>query len=175
MNYRFLTGDRVDFEPAVSALHGMHSPRCWGCGPEAEQGLGLVPRVEGSLVLADLEFASRFEGGPGTVHGGALSEFVDDLLGYVPISYGAPGVTARLDTNFIAPVPIGGTVRGTAWMSRVDDRKMWAEGTIEIDGDVLVESSGLFLAIGPEHFDQAATRFSNEERERFEAYRFGSQ
>ena len=138
MAYRFLTGEHLTFDPAVSTLEGMHTPYCWGCGLEAEQGLGLRPELHGSMIRADLEFARRFEGGPGTVHGGAISAFVDDLLGYVPVAYGSPGVTARLDTNYIAPVPMGVTVSGLAWMSRVDERKMWAEGTIEYDGNVLV-------------------------------------
>ncbi len=169
--YRYLSGERVPFEARVDTLVGMHTPYCWGCGPEAEQGLGLVPRLDGTQVHADLEFARRFEGGPGTVHGGAITAFMDDLLGYVPVIYGTPGVTAKLDTNFISPVPMGVTVQGTGWLSRIDGRKMWAEGTIEVGGAVLVEASGLFLAIDADHYPRVFEGFSEEQLERLVAYR----
>ena len=173
MKYRFLTGERLEFDPAVTTLEGMHTPYCWGCGPDAEQGLGLRPRLDGSVVRADLEFARRFEGGPGTVHGGAISAFVDDVLGYVPVAYGSPGVTARLDTHYIAPVPMGLSVTGEAWMSRIDGRKMWAEGTIEFEDRVLVEASALFIAIDFEHYQKVFDSFTDEHKERLAAYRSG--
>jgi acyl-coenzyme A thioesterase PaaI-like protein len=173
VKYRFLTGERLEFDPAVTTLEGMHTPYCWGCGPDAEQGLGLRPRLDGSVVRADLEFARRFEGGPGTVHGGAISAFVDDVLGYVPVAYGSPGVTARLDTHYIAPVPMGLTVTGEAWMSRIEGRKMWAEGTIEFEGRVLVEASALFIAIDFEHYQKVFDSFTDEHKERLAAYRSG--
>jgi len=173
VTYRFLTGDRLEFEPAVTSVAGMHTSYCWGCGPEAEQGLGLRPELDGSIVRAELEFARRFQGGPGTVHGGAITAFVDDLLGYVPVAYGSPGVTARLDTNFIAPVPMGVTVSGLAWLSRVDGRKMWAEGTIEYDGRVLVEALALFVAIDFEHYQKVFDGFTDEQKERVGTYGSG--
>lgn len=171
--YRYLSGVHLDFEPKVKDLVGAHTPYCWGCGPEAEQGLGLRPRLDGTEVLADLEFARRFEGGPGTVHGGAITAFMDDLLGYVPVAFGTPGVTAKLDTNFIAPVPMGVTVAGSAWMSRIEDHKMWAEGVIEVDGHVIVESSALFVAITSDHYRRVFDGFTDEQLERFAAYRCG--
>jgi len=170
-SYRYLSGERLVFEPVVTSLAGCHTPYCWGCGPQAEQGLGLEPHLEGATVVADLEFARRFEGGPGTVHGGAITAFMDDLLGYIPVVYGTPGVTARLDTSFIAPVPMGVTVNGIAWMSRIDGNKMWAEGTIEVEGHVLVEASALFVAIGPDHYKRVFDGFTEEQLERFGSYR----
>jgi acyl-coenzyme A thioesterase PaaI-like protein len=169
--YRYLTGDRAPLEPHLTDLRGAHTPYCWGCGPDAEQGLGLRPYLEGVEVRADLEFASRFEGGPGTVHGGAIAAFMDDILGYVPVMYGTPGVTAKLETNFIAPVPMATIVEGAAWMSKIDDNKMWAEGTIEVAGHVLVESTALFVAIGRDHYKRVFDGFTEEQLERFESYR----
>jgi len=168
--YRFLSGDHVAFEAKVDSLVGKHTPNCWGCGPEAEEGLGLVPDLVGTEVRADLEFARRFEGGPGTVHGGAITAFMDDLLGYVPVIYGAPGVTAKLDTNFIAPVPMGVTVQGAGWMSRIDGKKMWAEGTIGVDGATLVEASALFIAIDSDHYLRLNKGSTKEQLERLGSY-----
>lgn len=169
--YRYLSGDQLTFESSVDSLIDTHTSYCWGCGPQAEQGLGLEPRLDGTTVRADLEFARRFEGGPGTVHGGAIAAFMDDLLGYVPVIYGTPGVTAKLDTNFIAPVPMGVTVQGTGWLSRIDGRKMWAEGTIEVEGSILVEASALFVAIDSEHYPRVFKGFTEEQLERLVSYR----
>ncbi len=173
VTYRHITGERLEFEPSVSTIAGSHTPYCWGCGPDAKEGLGLRPSLAGRDVVADLMFAPRFEGGPGTVHGGAIAAFVDDLLGYVPVVYGAPGVTASLETNYVRPVPLGVTVNGRAWMSRVEGRKMWAEGTIEADGAVLVEASALFIAIDTTHYQQVMADLTDEQRERNLTYRSG--
>jgi len=170
---RFITGERVSFEPAIRDLAGTHTPYCWGCGPEASEGLGLRPRLDGSDVIADLEFPDRFVGGPGVVHGGAIAAFVDDLLGYVPVAYGSPGVTARLDTNYRKPIPRGVTVTGRAWLAAVDGRKMWAEGTIEADGVRYVEASAMFIAIGPEHFARVRAELTEEQLARNATYRSG--
>jgi acyl-coenzyme A thioesterase PaaI-like protein len=172
-SYRFITGDRVEFEPAVTELAGTHTPYCWGCGPDSREGLGLRPLLDGCEPIAELEFDPRFEGGPGTVHGGAIAAFVDDLLGYVPVVYGAPGVTARLDTNYRKPVPLGVVVHGRAWMSKVDGDKMWAEGTIEAGGDVYVEASALFIAISFEHYRKVHEQLTEEQLARSAAYRSG--
>jgi len=171
--YRYLSGEHVTYEAQVDSLIGTHMPYCWGCGPEAEQGLGLVPRLEGTTVLTDLEFARRFEGGPGTVHGGAIAAFMDDLLGFIPVIYGSSGVTAKLDTNFIAPIPMGVTVHGAGWLSRTEGNKMWAEGTIEADGKILVETSALFVAIDSGHFPRILEGLTEEQLERLKAYRSG--
>ncbi|MGI9667341.1 MAG: PaaI family thioesterase [Acidimicrobiia bacterium] len=172
-SYRYLSGERVGFEAAVSSLAGTHTPYCWGCGPEAKEGLGLRPELDGTDVVADLMFAPRFEGGPGTVHGGAIAAFMDDILGYVPVAFGAPGVTATLETNFRLPVPLGVHVTGRAWLSRVEGRKMWAEGVIEADGDVLVESSAMFVAIDPSHYQDVIAGLTDEQRRRNITYRSG--
>jgi acyl-coenzyme A thioesterase PaaI-like protein len=171
--YRYLSGERLTLDAKVDSLLGMHTPYCWGCGSEAEQGLGVVPRLDGTSVVADLEFARRFEGGPGTVHGGAIAAFMDDLLGYVPVIYGAPRVTAKLDTNFISPVPIGVTVHGTGWISRIEGAKLWAEGTIELNEKILAETSALFVEIDSGHYPRVLEGFTEEQLERLKADRSG--
>ena len=171
--YRFITGNRVSFTPGISDLTGTHTSYCWGCGPEALDGLGVTPRLDGTDVIADLEFHDRFEGGPGTIHGGAIAAFMDDLLGYVPVVYGTPGVTARLDTNYRRPIPLGVTVTGRAWLADVDGGKVMAEGVIEAGDDVFVEASALFIAITAEHYQKVHAELTDEQLARSGAYRSG--
>ena len=155
--YRYLSGDVLPV-PVGTASHS-HNPyhfgNCFGCGPENEEGLDLTVRFEGDFVRAELSFLERFEGGPGLVHGGAIAAFFDDLMGFVPLAHNAPGVTRKLDVNYLKPILLGVTLHGSAWMSKIDGRKMWAEAVGESeDGTRYIEATALFLQVGAEHFQQ---------------------
>ena len=58
-------------------------------------------------------------------------------------------------------------------MSRKDGNKMWAEGTIEVDDHVLVESTALFIAISADHYQRVLEGLSEEQLSRLASYRFG--
>ena len=153
--YRFLTGTIIPVpdQDALKRVPRMHLPWCFGCGPENDEGLGIRPRFEGDLVKGEIQFAPRFQGGPGLVHGGAISAFFDDLMGFVMMVHQRPGVTAKLETNFLQPIPLGVTLSGTAWLSEQSGRKMWAEAVGEDDhGKRYIEARALFLPVTPEHF-----------------------
>lgn len=156
--YRYLTGDvqAVPKSGGSFSENPHHFHNCFGCGPDNEDGLGLNVRFEGDYVRAELSFPTRFEGGPGLVHGGAVAAFFDDLMGFVPLAHNAPGVTAKLDVNFLKPIPLNVTLHGLAWLSRMDGRKMWAEAVGESEnGTRYIESSALFLKVDAEHFQKA--------------------
>lgn len=69
-----------------------HSGSCFGCGPDNPAGIGPRMRVEEDRVVADLPSGGRHEGSPGLVHGGAVAAALDDLLGGVLVTLGAPAV-----------------------------------------------------------------------------------
>lgn len=136
-----------------------HLATCFGCGPENPSRLGVSPEFVEDKVVADIEFHRRFEGGPGLVHGGAIAAFFDDLIGFVSMAHQMPAVTAKLEINYISAIPLGVTIRGEAWLARVDGRKLFTEGVGYLpDGSVCVEVSGLFLQVGIEHFTKAVER-----------------
>lgn len=158
MSFRYLTGEVVPVEdPAALArvpLH--HLDGCFGCGPDNPARLGIEPRFEHDRVVAELVFHPRFEGGPGLVHGGAIAAFFDDLMGFVAMAHNMPAVTARLEVNYLRPIPLGITIRGEAWLSRVDGRKLFTEAAgYAPDGIVSIEVTSLFLRVGIEHFTAA--------------------
>ncbi|MDH5373043.1 MAG: PaaI family thioesterase [Acidimicrobiia bacterium] len=176
--YRYLTGTVVPVpDPdGLSEVPTMHLPWCFGCGPENDDGLGLRPRFVGDRVEADIRFAPRFQGGPGLVHGGAISAFFDDLIGFVMMAHQKPGVTAKLETNYLQPIPLGITLHGTAWLSEQDGRKMWAEAVGEDDhGKRYIEARALFLPITADHFadtmqfmdPEQAAKLSRYERDEY--------
>ncbi len=152
---RFLTGEVIPV-PDVGALAGLvteHLPWCFGCGSENEHGLGIRPHFDGAKVVGELDFAKRFQGGPGVVHGGAAAAFFDDLMGFVMIAHQRPAVTAKLEMNYLRPIPLGMTLRAEAWLTAQEGRKMWAESVgFDTDGNTYVEARALFIPIKADHF-----------------------
>ncbi len=153
--------------PEGASIPPFHLPWCFGCGPENEQGLQLKARIEGDLVVADIQFAPWFQGGPGVVHGGAVAAFFDDLMGFVPVAHLVPAVTAHLEIDYRHPIPLGKTVRGEAWLTGRDGRKLWAQAAgVDGSGVVLVECKALYLTVNMEHFVKALDDMPAEQRER---------
>jgi acyl-coenzyme A thioesterase PaaI-like protein len=158
VTFRSITGNVLPFSrpELINEVPRVHLPNCFGCGADNEICLGIVPEYVDGKVIADLKFHPRFEGGPGLVHGGAIAAFFDDLIGYVPMTHMRPAVTANLSVNYRKPIPLGVTIRGEAWMTASDGRKLWCEAVgYAADGTVLVEVTSLFLEVSAEHFTQA--------------------
>jgi acyl-coenzyme A thioesterase PaaI-like protein len=158
VTFRSITGNVLPFSrpELINEVPRVHLPNCFGCGADNEICLGIVPEYVDGKVIADLKFHPRFEGGPGLVHGGAIAAFFDDLIGYVPMTHMRPAVTANLSVNYRKPIPLGVTIRGEAWMTASDGRKLWCEAVgYAADGTVLVEVTSLFLEVSAEHFTHA--------------------
>ena len=143
---------RGEVERAPGALPP-HYPTCFGCGPEAEAGLHLLVRRDGDEVVATYAFAERHSGAPGIAHGGIVSALVDDLLGYTLFVVREPGVTRRLEVDFLRPVLVGTTYEVRGRVDRRDGRKLFTscEGTGP-DGVVAFRATGLFIAVPLDHF-----------------------
>ena len=158
MSFRFITGDAVPVEhpEALDLIPKHHLITCFGCGPDNPHRLGIEPVYTSDRVIAEFTFHPRFEGGPGLAHGGAVAALFDDLLGFVSMMHQRPAVTAKLEVNYRHPIPLGVTIRAEAWLTGHEGRKQYVEGAgFAADGTVLVEASGLFLAVGVEHFTKA--------------------
>lgn len=158
MSFTFITGDAVPVaDPSsLDRIPDHHLDTCFGCGPDNPHKLGIEPTYTEDRVIAELTFHPRFEGGPGLAHGGAVAALFDDLLGFVSMMHERPAVTAKLEINYRHPIPLGVTIRAEAWLTGIEGRKQHVEGAgFAPDGTVLVEASGLFLAVGVEHFTKA--------------------
>jgi len=157
--FKYLTGNVVPIADRAWAdsVPLEHLPTCFGCGSENEHRLGIEARVEGDKVVAELVFHPRFEGGPGLVHGGATAAFFDDLIGSVAQAHQLPAVTGNLHVDYLKPIPLGVTVRGEAWLTGIQGRKLYAEAAGYLpDGTCCVEVRSLFIQVGIEHFQQVA-------------------
>lgn len=171
MAYKFLTGTVVPIADRewAARMPTEHLATCFGCGGENPVRLGVKPWVEGDRIVAELKFEPRFEGGPGLVHGGATAAFFDDLIGFVAMAHQKPAVTGNLHVDYLAPIPLGVTVRGEAWLTGVQDRKLYTEAVGYLgDGSRCVEVRSLFIQVDIEHFQQiagpgAATPYRSDE------------
>jgi acyl-CoA hydrolase len=67
----------------------------------------------------------------------------------------APAVTARLETDFLKPVPMGSTIHITAKITGQVNRKVYssAEGRLNTpDGPLAVRAAALFVIVPMDHF-----------------------
>jgi acyl-coenzyme A thioesterase PaaI-like protein len=135
-----------------------HYPTCLGCGPDAAEGFHLQVRREGDEVVAEHVFEDRHSGAPGIAHGGAVATVVDDVLGYLLYVVKAPGVTRRLEVDYLKPVLTGVpyVVRGR--LDRRDGRKLWVScACTDPDGVVAFRAAGLFIVVDVSHFAQGTS------------------
>ncbi len=144
-----------DAPPPGSTLPA-HYARCFGCGDEHETGLHLQVTVrEGVALDAVFVVGDAHQGAPGLAHGGVLAAAFDEALGFLLWLLRTPGVTGRLETDFLRPVPVGTALHIAARCTGIDGRKISteAEGRLGgVDGEVAVRAKGLFIAVPLTHF-----------------------
>ena len=130
-----------------------HYPTCLGCGPDAEHGYHLEVRRDGDEIVTEHVFETWQSGAPGIAHGGAVATVVDDVLGFLLYVVKAPGVTRKLEVEYLKPVLIGVPYTVRAKVDRVDGRKLWFSCACTDPGGVLTfRATGLFLTVALEHF-----------------------
>jgi hypothetical protein len=98
---------------------------------------------EHPVTLGRVRFGSAYEGPPGHAHGGMVAAVFDELLGR---SQGSAGFTGRLTITYRRPTPLHRDLELRGWFDRVDGRKRWIKGECRLDGVLLTEAEGLFIA-----------------------------
>jgi acyl-coenzyme A thioesterase PaaI-like protein len=134
---------------------GSHYRQCFGCGEEHPGGLHLrVLAGEGLGLTATFDVGPLHQGAPGLAHGGLLTAAIDEALGALNWLLMAPAVTARLETNFVRPVPVGSRLVLDARIVGVSGRKVYTAtiGRLGEQGPIAVTASGLFIQVQPGHF-----------------------
>jgi acyl-coenzyme A thioesterase PaaI-like protein len=123
------------------------------CGPENPDGWGLEMTVgQDTRVRGTITFGARHEGAPGVAHGGALAAALGDTFGSVLLALRTPAVTANLNVNYRARIPLHRELICEAWCDRVEGRKLFMSGRA-LDGDtVLADATALFIEVPVEQF-----------------------
>ena len=114
-----------------------------------------------TALVAELKGLLRIEKGvtgfPGVAHGGIVTTILDELLGHVLAvnrRRGAlsklPSMTAGLETRYLRPVPVPGTLLVVARITGIEGRKTFTKGWIEDEaGNRLAEADAMFLTLKP--------------------------
>jgi acyl-coenzyme A thioesterase PaaI-like protein len=148
--------DRHPKSPATGSELPSHFKHCFGCGDLHPTGLHLKAKVEEGLsISAQFTVTENHQGAPGLAHGGLLSLAFDEALGKLMWLLRLPAVTARLETDFLAPVPIGTTLFISARITGVQGRKVYSEAQGRIngpDGVIAVRAASLFIVVPMTHF-----------------------
>lgn len=110
--------------------------------------LQLSGRRDGS-VHGVVSLGLAYQGPPGHVHGGISALLLDHALGVANGYAGSRGMTGQLQLRYHRPTPLFVPLTVTARQVRVEGRKIWAEGSISVDGTPCVSTEGLFVAPRP--------------------------
>ncbi len=148
--------ERNPAAPGPGSVLPPHYAACFGCGPDHPTGLHLsVTVADGVAVDAVFNVAEAHQGAPGLAHGGVLATAADEALGFLNWLLRRPAVTARLEVDYLRPVPVGSDLHLHAECFAVAGRKTYVrcEGRLDHpDGEPALRAVGLFLAVPIEHF-----------------------
>ncbi len=134
-----------------------HYRHCFGCGQQHPTGLHVqAVAAEGLALTASFEVMPHHQGAPGLAHGGLLAAAVDETLGALNWLLMRAAVTARLETDFVRPVPVGSVLELSARVTGQEGRKVFtaALGRLGPDGPVAVRASALFVQVEAGHFQR---------------------
>jgi acyl-coenzyme A thioesterase PaaI-like protein len=122
-----------------------HSPLSGTANPIAmPMAMEVVGDADGEHhIEGTVTFGPAYEGPPGHCHGGFVAAMFDELLGFVQL---APGFTAWLKVDYRKPTPLNRELSLRGWIESVERRKRTIRGTCHLDGVLLTEAVGLFIA-----------------------------
>jgi acyl-coenzyme A thioesterase PaaI-like protein len=146
--------------PATGSKIPSHFAHCFGCGEKHPTGLHLVAHVGAAMdITAEFVVSENHQGAPGLAHGGLLSLAFDEALGKLMWLLRAPAVTARLETDFIKPVPMGSKLYISAEITGQVNRKVYCSAVGRLnspDGEIAVRAAALYVIVPMSHFLQNA-------------------
>ena len=118
----------------------VHHDLCFGCGQANLFGLQLELERSGDGVEGRFFVKQDHQGPPGYAHGGVIAAALDEAMALLVFERGTFAVTARLEVDLVAPVPVGTFVRVRAGLERE------AERTLELSAEALGEDGGRLAA-----------------------------
>lgn len=130
-------------------------PHCFVCGRKNVAGLDLTFQAVDGGVRVETAFPDRYIGFSDRVHGGILSAVLDEAMGWsCTVRTGRMYFTSELKVRFKKPVAAEQPVRIEAscgeirrWVARATGR------LIGSDGELCVESEGVFCAVPADYFN----------------------
>lgn len=139
--------------PTLQPLAYDDQHNCFGCGAHNRIGMRVRFFLDGEGgVLATIRFAKRFQGPHGFVHGGIIAAVLDEAMSKAihasPHANGIMALTRQMETEYLRPTPLGGTLTLRGTQERVEGRKHFCVSTIsDSSGHILASGKALFIAI----------------------------
>lgn len=123
----------------------------------------LVLEFDGDLTRGHATYGEVYEGPPGLVHGGYVISAFDDLLGVAQAASGVAGLTGTIEVKLRRGTPLHQRIDYEAGVLEQKGRKILTWGRSTLDGELLVEATGVFITPPHGHpakalMDQARTR-----------------
>lgn len=134
---------------------------CFGCGRHNPIGFHLVfERDEDGGVVARYTPRREDQGFPEVMHGGLLALILDEAMGWAMYADNIFAVTAKMEVRYRRAVGLDDTLTARARITRSRGRRIEVEATVSNDdGDVLVESSALFMRMNADDEARALASF----------------
>ena len=126
-----------------------NSRDCFVCGLENPHGLHLHFYDDGEgKVSAEYTVEKRFQGYPGTVHGGIIASMLDEVVGRTLMA-GDPNhffVSAKLTVRYRNAVPIGQPLKLSGWLVKDRGRTALAKAELRLpDGSIGAEAEAILV------------------------------
>jgi len=138
--------------------------KCYVCGPDNPLGLQVPFRPDGPYGSVARYHARPEHGGwNGILHGGVTFALMDEALGWALYYQNQPAVTARAETRFHKPVPVGADVVVKAWVVRKRKRLFEAHAEVRMEdpeSTLLAETNATMYRV-----ESADTKSKQEEQQ----------
>jgi acyl-coenzyme A thioesterase PaaI-like protein len=123
-------------------LSGTKHTTCFVCGPDNPLGLQVPFEPDGEAGSTATYVARKEHGGwNGILHGGVVFALMDEAFGWCLYFQRIPSVTARIQTSFHQPIPIGTHLHIRAWVTGQRRKLFDAKAEVRLDN-----VSGLLVA-----------------------------
>jgi uncharacterized protein (TIGR00369 family) len=146
--------------PKKSPGHGhdtryvqLQKNNCFGCGKNNPDGMHLkfTYDEERNFFVCRFRLGKRYTGPPGHAHGGIIATLLDEAMGKVNKLRHVVALTSQITVDYLKPVPLNQPLRVESREVRVRGRRHINMAEIlNLKGEVLARSRGLFIAIDPE-------------------------
>jgi acyl-coenzyme A thioesterase PaaI-like protein len=117
-------------------------------------GPQLYLEPDGRGVAGIVTLGAAYEGGPGLVHGGVLSLMFDHAMGTAVFVAGHAAMTVSLEVRYRAPTPLETPLQVSAWVDRVDGRKVFVGAEMRVEDELTATATSVFLRLTRENVER---------------------
>ncbi len=140
----------IDLAARAAAVRAVYN-ECFGCGLNNPIGLHLDGfSLDGSELTVTFSPRPDYCGFAGMLHGGIVASLLDETMAWTAMMIeGTYVVTANLQLRYRNPAPTTARYELRGRIVERRGRRLRIEARAEVEGAVIAEAAGLFLATEP--------------------------